>query len=163
MRLSSQMTLLIVLLLFSGLLSGCAALIPTAPTVATSVGTTAGSEYWRSEGFPPTGGTVDAKPDYLDFDHILLPSGLGVEQDQSRLFKVGKLKGGLLALKGSLDLNSLMAFFRQSMPADGWKIMGEFTYPQATLFFSRPGKACIITMYETMVYTHVRIWVTPTS
>lgn len=141
--------------------AGCAPFPPPASSVATSVAGSVGGEWASSEGLPPRGGTVDKPPCYLDFDDVAIPSGLGVERHKSQIFKLNGITGGYLALKGSLERTSLVRFFMKSMQRDQWQSVGAFTMPSTALYFHRWDRTCVITITESILYTHVGIRVIP--
>lgn len=142
--------------------NGCAVLIPqTATTAATSVATSSGAHTAYNEGLPPTGGTMDGKARFFDFKGISIPPDLGLEKYRSFIFSVGDIKAGVLAFKGRLEYLSLRNYFRQSMTQNQWEFLAASSYPQTALFFAKEDRTCIIRIWETHIYTHVEIWVTP--
>jgi len=143
-------------------LNACAALVPqTAATAATSVATSTGTHNAYNEGLPPSGGTMDGKEKYCDFEGIRIPPKLGLEKDRSFIFSVGSIKAGVLAYKGRLEYSSLCNYFKLSMAENKWEFLASSNYPQTALFFAKDDRTCIVRIWETHIYTNVEIWVTP--
>jgi hypothetical protein len=143
-------------------LNGCAVLVPqTATTAATSVATSTGTHTAYNEGLPPTGGTMDGKAKFFDFKGISIPPNLGLEKDRSFIFTVGNVRAGVLAFKGRLEFLSLCNYFRESMAQNKWEFLASSSFPQTALFFAKDDRTCIIRVWETNIYTHVEVWVTP--
>ena len=141
--------------------AGCALVPNTGPAVATSVATSSATHTAYEEGMPPSGGTIGTGNRAMDFAAVTIPEGLGLEIDQSFVFMVGKVKAGVLAFKGRLETKSLSEFFVQSMQDNNWRLLGSFSYPEIGLFFARPGRTCTIHIDESLIYTHVKVWVAP--
>jgi hypothetical protein len=107
-------------------------------------------------------GTEEPKsPSYLHFNDVLIPPELNINRDRSFVFETGGFKAGTLILKGYVDPDSVADFFKRSMPNDGWTLKSIFRHPKTVLLFEKMGKSCIITIYESTLWTHVEVWVAP--
>jgi len=133
----------------------------TATTAATSVATSTGTHTAYTEGLPPSGGTMDGKERFFDFQGISIPPKLGLEKDRSFIFSVGNIRAGVLAFKGRLEFLSLCNYFRESMAQNKWEFLASSRFPQTALFFAKDDRTCIIRVWETQIFTHVEVWVTP--
>ena len=100
---------------------------------------------------------------YYDFDDIQVPTLLKLSKDKSILFRVGSFKAGVLVFTGSVEMESLINFFVESMAKDNWTLKSSFKYPKVALFFAKPGKTCVIQVSEGWFETTAEIWVAPAS
>jgi hypothetical protein len=103
-----------------------------------------------------------SEPAYFDFDDVLVPSELEVDQGKSFLYHAGDFKAGVLVLKGRVDVKSLTRFFENNMAKDNWRLVIAFESPRTIMFFSKANRGCIINITETTLSTEVEIWVAPT-
>ena len=99
---------------------------------------------------------------YLDFGDVLLPKDLKVDSDDSFVFTTAGLTAGVLSLKGRVEANSLIAFFENRMPEDGWQMISEIKAARSMLLFKKQARWCVIGIEEGKMSTHAQIWVAPT-
>jgi hypothetical protein len=99
---------------------------------------------------------------YYDFGDILLPSQLLVDSEESFVFTTAGLTAGVLSLKGRLTAQSLISFFSNKMPVDGWQMINKFTGNRNMMLFKKSMRYCTITIEEGQLTTLVEIWVAPT-
>lgn len=146
-------------------LAGCAMLpAPTATSVATSASTSAGSKVALDDGVLDRKGPEAGKGGrYFEFDDILIPEGLSLNRDRTMLFRVGTFKAGVMTYDGRLEVASLSDFFVAAMTKDNWDFVGGFKLPEVALFFGKAERTCVINISEGPVYSHVTIWVAPTT
>lgn len=112
----------------------------------------------------PTG-TVSApksKSVYLDFGDVLLPKQLKTDRKNSFVFSTSGFTAGVLSLKGRVEVNSLMNFFENKMPVDGWKLISAIKASRSMLLFRKQERWCVISIIEGRMSSHVEIWVAPT-
>ena len=119
------------------------------------------------KGSSPTATTVAAQPAqaqtvYLDFGDVLLPKDLKVDNDDSFVFTTAGLTAGVLSLKGRVESNSLIAFFENRMPEDGWQMVSAIKAAHSMLLFKKQARWCVIGIEEGNMSTHAQIWVAPT-
>lgn len=116
------------------------------------------------QGAPSPSQPAEDKPKtiYYDFSDILLPSELKVNKTDTFVFHIPGLTAGVLSLKGRLEANSLIAFFENKMPLDGWQAVGSFKGTRSMLLFRKPARWCAINVTKTQFNTQVEIWVAPT-
>ncbi len=111
---------------------------------------------------PPTSTAVkENTPVYYDFGDIMLPRELKVDKDDSFVMTSGGMTTGVLALKGGVDVNSLVTFFENKMPVDGWRQMGAFRSARSIMLFEKRTRWCVISIADGQFSTKVEIWVAP--
>lgn len=104
---------------------------------------------------------------YHDFNDILLPSELKVDPDRTYIVQGPGMATGILTMKGWVERDSLIQFFKVGMERDNWKIMTSFKSPKKTtgsiLVFSKENRMAVITIREGLIYTNVEIAVSPSA
>ncbi len=100
-------------------------------------------------------------PRYLDFEDVLIPGEL--EVDKKSVYQSPGFSGGVLTLKGRVDMASLVSFFTANMPKDNWIVVSEFKSPRTKMLFQKDKKRCIIGISEGILKTEVEIWVAPST
>jgi hypothetical protein len=105
---------------------------------------------------------AQAKTMYLDFGDVLLPKELTVDKDNSFVFSTAGLTAGVLSLKGRVEANSLITFFGNRMPEDGWQMISSIKAGRSMLLFKKQARWCVIGIEEGNMSTQVQIWVAPT-
>lgn len=98
---------------------------------------------------------------YFDFDDILIPGDLKLDQDQSIIFETTRIKAGTLHFHARVDPISLFNFFSQNLPKDNWSIKGTFKYGHYLIIAEKRNKFCVLKIEETKFNTKLRLWVTP--
>ena len=101
-------------------------------------------------------------PVYYDFGDVLLPRELKVDKDGSFIFNTPGLTAGVLTLTGRVESNSLITFFENRMPADGWRLISSIRSPRTKMLFHKEARWCVISIAEGQFSTVVEIWVSPT-
>lgn len=101
-------------------------------------------------------------PLYLDFGDVLIPHELSVDKDSSFVFRTPGLSAGVLALKGRVEINSLITFFENNMTKDNWRAVSSFKSPRSMLLYQKENRWCVISITDKGLSTHVEIWVSPT-
>lgn len=135
------------------ILSSCASQSTPPPNPVSSQQQAAGT----TSAIPPT------QPLFYDFPDIPIPQELSLRRDDSYVYQEGQLRAGFLTLRGRVDLASLINFFQLALPREGWKPKGGFSYRRSVLIFEKPGKTCVINLYEKLFYTYAEIYVAPTG
>lgn len=103
------------------------------------------------------------QPTYYIFGDVLLPKQLEIVNSKSFVFSVSGVTSGVLALKGRVEINSLLKFFETKMPMDGWTLENKFQGQRNMLLFTKPNRNSVITIDEGTFNTYVEIWVAPTN
>jgi len=112
-----------------------------------------------SAGQPETG---KIRTIYYDFGDVLLPSELKIDKKDSFVFHTPGLTAGVLSLKGRVEINSLISFFENKMPVDGWQAISSFKAPRTMMLYKKQTRWCVISITEGQLNTLVEIWVAPT-
>jgi hypothetical protein len=99
---------------------------------------------------------------YLDFGDVLLPRQLKVDRGNSFVFSTAGLTAGLLSLKGRVEGNSMISYFENKMPVDGWQLISAIKSSRSMLLFKKQARWCVISITEGQITTYVEIWVAPT-
>lgn len=119
-----------------------------------------GCTLFQNKKSGPSAKSTGPMPVYYDFGDVLVPKELKVIKKESFLFKSGDLSAGVLVLKGRVDRDSLIAFFENNMPKDGWSSNGSVKTPNSLLLFQKQARWCAIEVLSQTYYSKVKIWVT---
>lgn len=105
----------------------------------------------------------DASTYYHEFEDILLPRELKVDNQATYVVQAPGFLTGVLALKGRVERNSLVVFFKNNMAKDNWRSLGSFKSPRTNtiLLFQKENRWCVINIKEKRFYTYVEIGVAP--
>ena len=128
--------------------SGCARL----------TGNTVSSEKVEAEGVEAA---ETPEPVYYDFEDVLVPAELKVDQRKSFVYHAPGFKAGILSLSGRVELSSLVTFFENNMEKDNWQLVSSFKSPRTIMFFNKPNRSCIMNITEKQFTTEVEVWVAP--
>jgi hypothetical protein len=99
---------------------------------------------------------------YHDFGDVMVPGTLKVNSKDSFVMHSAGTTSGVLLLSGRVDANSLVTFFENRMPQDGWRKTGTFRGPRSLILFNKESRWCVIRISEGRFTTDVEIWVAPT-
>ena len=117
----------------------------------------------KSQEPPPSSGMQkENQPLYYDFGDILIPRELNVVRDSSFVFRTPGLSAGVLAMKGNVEVNSLITFFESNMAKDNWTPVSSFKSPRSMMLFQKENRWCVINITDNSFSTYVEIWVAPT-
>ena len=97
--------------------------------------------------------TAQTKSIYYDFGDVLLPSELKVNKEDSFVFRTPGLTAGVLSLKGRVEINSLINFFENKMPVDGWQAISSFKAPRTMMLYKKQSRWCVISITEGQLST----------
>ena len=100
---------------------------------------------------------------YLDFGDVMLPRELKVDKKESFVMNTGGMTSGVLVMSGGVDANSLVNFFENKMPVDGWHKIGSFRSARSMMLFEKTTRWCAIAITDGKFSTKVEIWVAPTT
>jgi hypothetical protein len=114
-------------------------------------------------GSKKSGPTAGPMPVYFDFEDVLIPAELKVISSDSFVYTTAGITAGVVALKGRVDAKSLIDFFENNMPKDGWSQISAFKSPRTLLLFRKEDRWCAIILTEKSFKTYVEIWVSPTK
>jgi hypothetical protein len=102
------------------------------------------------------------EPVYYDFDDVLVPAEIKVNDEKSFVYQAPDFKAGILSLSGRVEADSLITFFENNMAKDNWRLVSAFKSPRTILFFNKPNRTCIVNITEKKFRVEVEIWVAPT-
>jgi hypothetical protein len=100
-------------------------------------------------------------PDNYEFDDVLIPRELDLEKSSSFVYRSEGLKAGLLRFSGRVETTSLMRFFANNMPKDGWRMISQFRSPQSLMLFQKGNRMAVIAIEDADFRTYVDVWVVP--
>ena len=100
---------------------------------------------------------------YYDFGDVSIPKELKIDNKASYIIEKSGYSEGMLVLKGRVTRDSLIAYFKNNMTADNWKLVALFKSPRANsiLLYQKENRNCIITIYEKDFTTYVEVAVAP--
>ena len=98
---------------------------------------------------------------YYDFKDVPVPKELDIKKEKSFVFQTTGFTTGLLTFSGNVESDSLISFFNNKMPEDGWRLLSSFRSLKNILFFQKENRFCIITIVSKTFTTDVEILVTP--
>ena len=101
-------------------------------------------------------------PTYYDFGDVPVPPELQLNTKSSFVYRTTGFSAGVLVLKGSVELGSLIDFFENNMARDNWRAVSTFKSPRTLLLFQKENRWCVIKITDDKYSTHVEIWVAPT-
>jgi len=99
-----------------------------------------------------------------NFEDIELPSEMKWNSKKSMAIKTDSFRGGILEYSGKVEINSLKDFIIQSMKNNQWKHVGEASYENILVAFTKPNKTCMITLEEgfggSVGKTYIKMYIT---
>ncbi|MDJ0888487.1 MAG: hypothetical protein QNI89_14350 [Desulfobacterales bacterium] len=102
---------------------------------------------------------------YRDFKDILLPGEMKVDDKRTYIVQGPGLTTGILTLKGYVERDSLIDFFKSAMVRDNWTELATFKSPSkdtsSILVFQKADRTAIINIHEESFNTYVEIAVAP--
>jgi len=99
---------------------------------------------------------------YHDFGDVLIPRVLKVEK--KTIYQTAGFVGGVLSLRGGVEMDSLVDFFDQNMVGHNWERLSLFKSPRTFMLFHKENKWCVISISKGDFFsTYVEIWVAPTA
>jgi hypothetical protein len=106
----------------------------------------------------------ESAPLYYDFGDVLIPKDLKVDKKSSYIVQSPGFLTGILAFKGDIERNALIAFFQNNMAKDNWRQISLFKSPRTgtIMLFQKENRWCVISINETDYNTYVEIGVAPT-
>ena len=114
----------------------------------------------KKEGAPPV---VEEKPraSSYEFNDILIPSEMKLNQKDSFVYTAANFKAGVLSFTGRVEPDSLASFFQNNMAKDGWRLISTLKYQETMLVFLKDERACVITIKEKFFNTSLKVRVGP--
>ena len=100
---------------------------------------------------------------YEGFNDILIPGELKQERDASSIFQSRGFAAGLMVFKGRVDRGSLVAFFKENMAKDNWKLIGSVSAVKTILLFLKDTRWCVMSISEGTWSSTAEISVVPSA
>jgi hypothetical protein len=119
------------------------------------------SERSNSESYEAIRQKDKTGPLYYDFQDVLIPRELKVDQKASFIYNTAGFSAGVLVLKGRVELGSLISFFEKNMAKDNWLLISSFKSSRTIMLFQKQNRWCVINITEG-ISTRTEIWVAPT-
>ena len=102
-------------------------------------------------------------PLYYDFEDVLVPRDLKLNDKSSFVYHTSGFTAGVLGFTSKVDRNSLILFFENNMTKDNWQAVSSFKSPRTLLIFQKENRWCVINITDNQWDTQVEIWVAPFS
>lgn len=95
------------------------------------------------------------------YGDIELPIEMTLEQDKSMAMRTDSFQGGIHVYSGRVEINSLRDYIIVSMRNNKWKLVGEASYKNVMLAFTKPNKTCMVVLANNpMGKTQANLYVT---
>ena len=98
------------------------------------------------------------------YGDIELPIDMILETDKSMAMRTDSFQGGIHMYTGRVQIGSLRDYIIVSMRNHKWKMVGEASYKNVMLAFTKPNKTCMVVLSEDSVgsfgKTHANFYVT---
>ncbi len=114
----------------------------------------------KKEGAPPIV-EEKARASSYEFNDILIPSEMKLNQKDSFVYSAANFKVGILSFTGRVEPDSLTSFFQNNMAKDGWRQISTLKYRETMLVFLKDERACVITIKEKFFSTSLKVRVGP--
>ena len=98
---------------------------------------------------------------YQDFDDVLIPKEMKLNDKDSFVFETPQFKTGVLIYTGRVDHVSLANFFETSMVNDNWRLRSKMKYGRTILVFEKPDRDCIINIIDQAFKTTLEVYLAP--
>ena len=98
---------------------------------------------------------------YYDFKDVPVPNELRLQKEKSFVFQTTEFTAGILTFSGKVKSDSLISYFINKMPDDGWRFLSSFKSPKNILFFQKENRFCIIIIISKAFTTGLEILITP--
>jgi hypothetical protein len=85
------------------------------------------------------------------YGDIELPIEMTLEQDKSMAMRTDSFQGGIHVYRGRVEINSLRDYIIVSMRNNKWKLVGEASYKNVMLAFTKPNRTCMVVLSDDQV------------
>jgi len=112
----------------------------------------------------PSEGKAVPPPVIAEFGDIPIPRELKRQDDQSFIYEAPGTVIGVMVYTGNrIDTNSINGFFREQMPAQGWRFINAYKDEDIDLYYLKDNRSCQISIKSGMLETKVIIKVGPSA
>jgi hypothetical protein len=80
------------------------------------------------------------------FHDLPVPANYRLVPDRTFIFENPSLKAGILTYKGNLSVTDTVNFFKEHMPANGWRLVSSFEVKDVIMKYEKVGWTCDITV-----------------
>ncbi len=81
-----------------------------------------------------------------NYDDIKVPPEMKLDTKKTLTINTESFHGGVLIFKGLVEVQSLRDYMIKSMKGDNWRHVGEASYDNVLLAFTKPNKTAIIVL-----------------
>ena len=93
------------------------------------------------------GGVGPLPSPVANYDDIKVPPEMKPDTKKTLTINTESFHGGVLIFSGYVEVQSLKDFMTTSMKNDDWRHVGEASYNNVLLAFTKPHKTCIIVLH----------------
>ena len=98
---------------------------------------------------PMSGSELDPVATVVEsYGDIELPIEMVLDTKNSMAMRTDSFQGGIHVYKGRVQVSSLRDYIIASMRNNKWKLVGEASYNNVMLAFTKPNKTCMVVMSE---------------
>jgi len=97
---------------------------------------------------------------YYDFKDVSIPNEFELKHEKSYIFQTSEFTAGLMTFSGRVETDSLISFFINKMPEDGWRFLSSFKSPKNIMLFHKVNQYCVITIIGKTLTTDLEVFVT---
>ncbi len=83
-----------------------------------------------------------------NYGDIELPIDMVLESDKSMAMRTDSFQGGIHIYRGRVQIASLRDYIIASMRNNKWKLVGEASYKNVMLAFTKPNRTCMVVLAE---------------
>jgi hypothetical protein len=84
----------------------------------------------------------------LPVDDIEIPPEMKMDTKKSMSITTESFRGGMLSFSGSIEITSLRDYIITTMKNNQWRHVGEASYDNVLLAFTKPNKTCMVVLEE---------------
>jgi hypothetical protein len=122
--------------------SGCALLLMVGMLYGCSTGRPTSSQPIKEDELSPVSTMVESYGD------IELPIEMVLEPDLSMAMRTDSFQGGIHVYRGRVQIGSLRDYLIAAMRNHKWKLVGEASYKNSMLAFTKPNRTCMVVLSE---------------
>lgn len=100
---------------------------------------------------PPENAGLEAVTTMVEsYGDIELPMEMKLDSSKSIAMRTDSFQGGIHAYSGRVQIGSLREYVLASMRNQKWKLVGEASYKNVMLAFTKPNKTCMVVLSESV-------------
>lgn len=94
------------------------------------------------------GGAGPLPTSVANYDDIEIPPEMKMDTKKSMSITTESFRGGMLSFAGSIEITSLRDYIITTMKNNQWRHVGEASYDNVLLAFTKPNKTCMVVLEE---------------